>query len=97
MSLSRTGRLNPPPRDARPIGSATETASSNCWAGAESWASLTANGVGGVYAASLMPQTSCHAWNARVGAVVGCSHAVAGQKKEIVDLVLSPTSGCFSE
>src|SRR3954466_9015798 len=66
MSLSRTGRLSLPPRDARPIGGATEAASSSCWAGAESWANLTANGVGGVYAASVMPQTSCHAWKARV-------------------------------
>jgi hypothetical protein len=41
MSLPRTGRLSPLPRDARPIGGATETASSSCWAGVESWANLT--------------------------------------------------------
>ena len=40
-------------------------ASSSCWAGAEGWASLTVNGLVGVYAASVMPQTSCHAWKAR--------------------------------
>ena len=41
-------------------------ASSSCWAGAEGWASLTANRAGAGYAACLMPQTSCHAWKARV-------------------------------
>ena len=47
-------------------GARLTPASSTCWAGAESWTSLTENRAGAGYAACLMPQTSCHASKARV-------------------------------
>jgi|tagenome__1003787_1003787.scaffolds.fasta_scaffold20956059_2 hypothetical protein len=46
------------PREAESLGVG---ASSTCWAGAESRASVTATGQVWTYAACLMPQTSCHA------------------------------------
>ena len=39
---------------------------STCWERAESWTSLPANRGAAGYAACLIPQTSCHAWKARV-------------------------------
>ncbi|MCW2239004.1 hypothetical protein M2351_003634 [Azospirillum canadense] len=50
------------PRHAR---DGVARASSSCWAGAEDWASLTANRTDAGYAACLMPQTSCHVSTAR--------------------------------
>ena len=61
-----------PPRATAVLSPSAETdptqrdrASSSCWAGAEGWASLTAHRASGGYAASLMPQTSCHESKAR--------------------------------
>jgi putative transposase len=65
-------------------------ASSTCWAGAEIWASLPANGLVGLCgqldAADVVPRLE---GAGPLGAVVGSGHAVAGQKEEVVDLVVS--------
>jgi MFS superfamily sulfate permease-like transporter len=48
------------------VAKALPSASSTCWAVAEGCTSLAANRGAAGYAACLMPQTSCHAWKARV-------------------------------
>ena len=62
---------------------------SSCWAGAESWANLMANGLVGLCgvldAADVVPRLE---GAGALGAVVGCRHQVAGREEEVVDLVV---------